>query len=79
MMIHAGAFGLYLLSDVVLYACYTLYVIKLDDRTWKIYGYASIFFTSMSFLSQVLLCAIFWDLGKKQSKKITVAELDEQD
>ena len=64
LLLHAGAFGLYLLSDVVVYSAYSLYVWVPTDFTWEIYGYASIFYVSASFLSQVLLCAIFWDLGK---------------
>lgn len=68
LLLHAGAFGLYLVSNVVVYSAWNLFIAKPNDKTWHIYGIASIFYVCASFLSQVLLCLILWDLGKPMEK-----------
>jgi hypothetical protein len=67
LLVHTGAFGLYLLSYCVLCGTGVLYNLHpnntraLDRDVW-----GAIFYNAASFASQFCLCFIFWDLSKKQ-------------
>jgi len=61
LLLHGSAFGLYLLSDVILYTSYNVYIFNTERENQ--YMVASIFWVCASFFSQICLCAILWDLG----------------
>lgn len=65
MLIHAGAFGIYLIGDLVFYGTW---VLRTDmDRTNvpTIAKIGETFFLIANFSSQLILVVIFWNLGKK--------------
>lgn len=71
MTLHASAFGLYLISVVGLIIVNTLQLFDLDLKL-TLFGVviiAATVFLCLSFIAQVLLCAIFWDLGRKKEKQ----------
>jgi hypothetical protein len=85
MILHASAFGFYLLSDVILYSAYTVFIFYPNNITANnVYTIASIIWVCASFISQVCLCAIFWDLGSKPRQNeprmpsIRVEDFDEE-
>jgi hypothetical protein len=62
---HFLAFGLYLLSALVLlYYFFDYYV--LNPNQGKKLGYAYLVSDTLSFVSQLCLCWIFWQLSTKQ-------------
>ena len=65
MNLHATSFGLYMASVLLYMYAYVMwrYFSKMTIETYEIYsGITNI----CSSLSQVVLCIIFWDLGKKR-------------
>lgn len=68
MIRHATAFGLYMVTIVIYFAalCYWGWVQTADAYDWVMI--TGIVFNIGSLFSQVLLCAIIWDLGAKTSK-----------
>ena len=63
-MLHASAFSLYLLACLAESVGYTLYVVA--PHTFRqVYIWTAVFVALFSFVAQVLLCFIFWDLGYK--------------
>lgn len=66
LMLHSTAFGLYLVSDVVYYGLFTYHVFHWNsDKAWSMYFAGGICMYVLSFVSQVLLCLIYWDLGNE--------------
>jgi hypothetical protein len=66
LLLHSSAFGLYMVSVVVLYTAQTLFFFmenQSDPKAQDIYFSSAIFTIICSFTSQLLLCAIFWRLG----------------
>jgi hypothetical protein len=67
MILHAGAFGLYLLADVVYYIAMDLNVIWPENpQVVRFFDDACVFFIFANFMAQLLLVVIFWDLGRKE-------------
>lgn len=62
---HFLAFGLYLLSALVLLYFYLGYYV-LHTVSFKRLTYAYFFSDTLSFVSQLCLCWIFWQLSTKQ-------------
>lgn len=66
MTIHAFAFGLYLLAVTISLFVFSLYVIfPLNETLENIYTVTSLLLVLTSFLSQLFLVFIFWELGNK--------------
>ena len=68
-VLHSAAFVLYMVSVVVLYTAQTLFFFMVNQKAAKaqdIYFSSAIFTIICSFVSQLLLCAIFWRLGNPQ-------------
>lgn len=72
LLVHAGAFGLYLLSEMVYYIAIILNVIFWQSRSGSFfesfYKFSCLFMIYTNFLSQCLIIVIFWDLGKKKKQ-----------
>ena len=65
MTFHAASFGLYMAS-VLLYVYVFIIANKISTKTFTIFsGITKI----CEYLSQAVLCLIFWDLGKKKAPK----------
>lgn len=65
MTLHAASFGLFMASALLFMCAFVMYAYfsKITaDAYYKCYGIVFI----CSSLSQVVLCIIFWDLGKKR-------------
>jgi len=62
MILQGSAFGLYLLADLLYYVLRTLYFIK-SSRIEMLNTSITVYLW-MNFVAQLLLIAIFWDLGK---------------
>jgi hypothetical protein len=76
LLVHTGAFGLYLLSLIVNYAAEVIYNLHpQSEKAAYCYIWASIFYYAASFASQICLCFIFWDLVKKHSSRQSEEEV----
>ena len=65
---HAGAFGFYLFALALDNVAYTNLLAKgYDQAATLIYDIGIIFYITASFISQVFLCLILWDLGTKEN------------
>lgn len=63
---HALAFGLYLFITIIFFLAFTVYAFFPDSpKIFTIFNLTAIGFYFGSLIAQVLLCRIFWDLGKK--------------
>lgn len=72
LMRHAFAFGLFLIGTILKYAAFTVYSIYPNSGfAWNAYSVALIFCQLTSFVSQYLLCVIFWGLGEKNEDDLT--------
>ena len=70
LMRHASAFGLFMVTDIVRYLAFTFYALHPQNpNVLKIYLIAKSFWLFGSFVSQILLCQIFWDLGSKVEQR----------
>lgn len=67
LILHSSAFGLFLVSTVVGYSSYTLYVI---DGDHSFYFKVLPIWYFVSAISQVLLCLIFWELSSFQHEMV---------
>lgn len=80
LLLHAFAFGLYLLSEMVYYSAIILNVIfyKSKDGGFfeDFYRSSCLFMIFTNFMSQCLIIVIFWDLGKRR-KPAAVAKQPE--
>lgn len=65
MMIHAGAFGIYLIGIIVFYGTWVLRTDMDRNQVPKIAKLGESFFLIANFVSQLILVAIFWNLGRK--------------
>ena len=65
MLLHGGAFGVYLLMSMYYGATLTLVLIEKSKRTRDIYEEATVSYILANFVSQCLLIVIFWELGYK--------------
>lgn len=64
LVLHVTAFGTYLVSVVILAIAFTIYLAFPGSSTaFNIYMGSNIGWETSAFLSQLLLCAIFWYLG----------------
>ena len=68
---HAGAFGFYMFALVVADVAYTifLYLVFRDkyDYAVLISNIGFMIYVTASFISQVFLCLILWDLGTREN------------
>lgn len=74
--LHACAFGFYLIS-VVGISVFRLLNDIVKERYFKALIWSAIIYIFLSFVSQVLLCCIFWDLGTKQEGLADEIEQDD--
>jgi hypothetical protein len=63
LMRHSVAFVLYLLSTLADYGTFAIFLAFPNDYTFNLFMTAQDFWVIGGFVSQVLLCQIFWDLG----------------
>lgn len=69
-MWHFLAFGLYLASLVILYGYYANYIYHdLDDESDDKYRIAFIVSNTLSFVSQICLCYVMWQLVRSDDQK----------
>ena len=66
LILHSSAFGLYLVSEVLLITSYAVYAIF--PTTLEQYSIFLTVWTIMSFVAQMLLCMILFELGAKKKK-----------
>ena len=76
MVIHAAAFGFFLLSVLLLGIASLIFTFNSTLKTQYIYAWASIIYIYMSFISQVLLCMIFWKIGGKKEEQVEVEDTE---
>ena len=70
LMTHSLSFILYLVSDIVYYGFFTYNVFHPKEKAgWNIFETGAICMYLTSFISQVLLAVIFWDLGKESPRE----------
>lgn len=67
MLLHASAFGLYLLSVLILFAARTYYA--LTSKHYDLLILAIKITIWVDFISQFLLIGIFWDLGRPENTR----------
>jgi hypothetical protein len=61
---HASAFGLYLVAAVVYFSFWTaVSMAPFDEKLYNIFLCVSASFFVAQFISEILLCTIFWSLG----------------
>jgi hypothetical protein len=68
LVVHAGAFGLYMISALIYALFWAIYVIDQTQTNLKHNNIATIVYSLLSFVSQCCICAIFWQLGEKIEK-----------
>ena len=77
LLIHSASFGLFLLSTVLIAVSYGIYVFNSDSKSFNLWS--NIVYYSLSFVSQCLLCAIFWVVSSKpiqeESQEDSYAEM----
>jgi hypothetical protein len=66
---HSGAFGLYLICQVIYLASQILYTLNPTETTFNLWTLGSMLYFFGSLISQICLILIFWDIGKKESRK----------
>jgi hypothetical protein len=66
---HSGAFGLFLLCQLIYSASQILYTLNPTETTFTLWTLGSMLYYIGSLISQICLILIFWDLGKKESRK----------
>ena len=65
LQIHACSFGLYLFAVTINFlACNVYSIWQTKDKVRRFYFITIIFGNFSQFISNMLLCAIFWDLGR---------------
>ena len=69
LIIHASAFGFYLFSVIGINAVTIIYLAHPTPTTELDWGIGSEVFYVASFISQVCLCFILWDLGTKDESE----------
>jgi len=69
LIIHASAFGIYLVSSLILTFAFTLNIVYPSESNYNLWFYASVLYNAASLISQICLILIFWDLGKKAAPK----------
>jgi hypothetical protein len=65
LIIHSSAFLLYLLTTIGHFTAASIWVHTANPDLYKWVALSGIFYNVGSFISQVLLCNIFWHIGKK--------------
>lgn len=67
---HAVAFGLFLITDVAYYVMWPIYTLNYkNQKFFNWYISVIIFWLIGSFVSQILLCTIYWDLGTEDAEE----------
>ena len=70
MWLHASAFGIFTVSIAAFTVVYANYLFHFDqDSTGTVCNIAFIVMFILSFVSQCLLCAIFWQLGTVETSR----------
>ena len=68
--LHASAFGLYLFAvSVRCFSNIAFSMYPLNDTVFTIQTATNVFFVYTIFIADLLLCAIFWDLGTNMGPK----------
>lgn len=86
MLVHASSFVIFMVTVALVMVGTVIYSFKPDNKFANLFYSITLFFNYLgSFISQTLLCIIFWDLGKVQvtdhsqsHDSIQVAEFDEE-
>jgi hypothetical protein len=66
LLIHAGAFGLFLVSVLIFTIAWTFYIFYPDSQTASTCAaIANLLFVVLGFISQCFICYVFWKLGEK--------------
>lgn len=63
LLLHASAFGLYLISIVIYYASWDLFLLSPTKKLEAVTVFLFFVFYVVAAIAQVLLCAIFWELA----------------
>jgi hypothetical protein len=82
---HGSSFGLYLLTSSAYYGTWVYFTLSQNDADFQVFLMAIVFNNIGSFIAQVLLAMILWDLGTKVKEvvaseylvSITVEDFDE--
>ena len=77
LVIHASAYGIYLVATIFYYGTSVLYVFSNENKFVRLFQVAETFGLWANFVAQLLLCAIFWNLGTKE-EAIPIAQSDEE-
>lgn len=78
MLLHAGAFGIYLIADIAYYGSNVIYGLNPSSKhAFNLYAGSSMFYVWANLVEQLLLCAIFWDLGTNEKPMIIIYEQNE--
>jgi hypothetical protein len=73
LLIHAGAFGLFLISDVMTCTAMVLFLLNTSSPQIKqILNLTNILYSVLSFISQCCIVHIFWQLAHKPSEDVYV-------
>ena len=67
---HAGAFGFYLFALALDNVANTIYLVLREDHikaALLIFDIGDLIYLTASFISQVFLCLILWDLGTREN------------
>lgn len=67
MALHASAFGLFLIVDVINFGSFLIFVLFPNTVAWPIYQVCATIMIFGSFVAQLLLAKIFWNFGEKES------------
>jgi hypothetical protein len=62
---HASCFIIYIVTTTSFFVAFGIYTFKPTTQIYEIAAAVGIFFQLGSCVSQILLCNIFWNLGKK--------------
>jgi hypothetical protein len=70
LVIHSTSFALFLVSTAILLVTWTLYILS-GATISKVALWSNIIYLILSFISQCLLCAIFWVLSNQKIEEET--------
>ena len=74
LILHACAFGLYLISTTIVLCSFFIYVaFPFGDSSEEWFAICLSVWFFLSTVSQLLLCSIFWQLGSKQDLNETIS------
>jgi len=87
MLIHAGAFGLFMLGSLVGSVMFVIWLLDYTPQTNRDLNIVDLVYAVFSFISQCCICQIFWHLGdaeiltirdSESYAEVVVQEFDEE-